>query len=297
MINIVQILINSILAGSIYALVAVGLSMIYRILKFANFAHAEFVALGAYTAYLVNVTYGERLLWGIVLAFVLTGTVAVISDLLFFRKLREIGAKAIPLMIVSIGLGLVLRHTIQEIWGAKMLWYALGEVISHEVLTGRITDIDMQIVIASLSLIFFLHILLTRTKLGKAMRATSDNLVLAQSSGINTERIIIWVWFIGAGFAGVAGVLRGADTRLVPLMGWELLLPAFAVVILGGVGSFYGTIIAAYILGLAENLGVILLIGLSLSTTYRWAVAFIIMIIVLLVRPTGLMGLGESRRK
>lgn len=178
-----------------------------------------------------------------------------------------------------------------------MLWYNLGRVRSYQLLTASLTDIDAQIIVTSLALIFSLHILLTRTKLGKAMRATSDNLALAMSSGINTERIIVWVWFIGAGIAGVGGVLRGADTRLVPLMGWELLLPAFAVVVLGGIGSFYGAILAAYILGFAENLGVVLLIELSLSTTYRLAIAFIILITVLLVKPTGIMGLKEPGRK
>ncbi|MFQ6084789.1 MAG: branched-chain amino acid ABC transporter permease [Candidatus Bathyarchaeia archaeon] len=295
--NVPQIVMNSVVTGSIYVLIAVGLTLVLRILKLVNFAHAEFVTFGAYIAYAINVTLGKSLVWGAVAAFLTTGLLAVASDFLFFKPLRRRGSTVISSMIVSIGLGLVIRHIIQEVWGAPMLWYNLGRVRSYQLLTASLTDIDAQIIVTSLALIFSLHILLTRTKLGKAMRATSDNLALAMSSGINTERIIVWVWFIGAGIAGVGGVLRGADTRLVPLMGWELLLPAFAVVVLGGIGSFYGAILAAYILGFAENLGVVLLIELSLSTTYRLAIAFIILITVLLVKPTGIMGLKEPGRK
>jgi branched-subunit amino acid ABC-type transport system permease component len=129
------------------------------------------------------------------------------------------------------------------------------------------------------------------------MRAVSDNSSLAQASGINVERVILWVWFIGAGLAGLSGVLRGMDTRLAPLMGWELILPAFAVIVLGGIGSFYGAVIGAYILGLAENLGVVLLSELSISTTYRPVISFLILIIVVLIKPTGIMGLKSFGRK
>jgi branched-subunit amino acid ABC-type transport system permease component len=129
------------------------------------------------------------------------------------------------------------------------------------------------------------------------MRAVSDNPTLAQASGIDIERVIMWVWFIGGGLAGLSGVLRGIDTRLVPLMGWELILPAFAVIILGGIGSFYGAILGAYILGFAENLGVVLLSELSISTTYRPAISFLILILIILIKPTGLMGMKDIGRK
>ncbi|MFQ6057198.1 MAG: branched-chain amino acid ABC transporter permease, partial [Methanosarcinales archaeon] len=250
-INLPQILINSVLTGSIYALIAIGLTMVYRILKFANFSHAELVTFGAYMAYVVNVTLGLSLFIGIVFAFFLTGILGIVSDLLVFKQLRKKGSDVISLMIASIGLGLVIRHIIQQIWGAQIIWYNYSAE-SHKFLTGRITDLQIYIIISSLVLIFSLHLLFTKTKLGKAMRATSDNPYLAMACGINIERIIIWVWFIGAGVAGIGGVFRGADTRLLPLLGWEVILPAFAVVILGGIGSFYGTILAAYILGFAE---------------------------------------------
>lgn len=294
-INLVQVIINSIVTGSVYALAAIGLTMVYGILKFVNFAHAEAITFGAYMAYMVDVMLGGDLLFGVVVAFLLTGLLGIASDILVFRQLREKGATRISLMIVSIGLGLVIRHSIQGIWGPRVRWYSYVEVSSFEIIGGRITAIESWTIVTALALMVSLHLLLTKTKLGKAMRAISDNPTLALASGIDIDRVVLWVWFIGSGVAGIGGVLRGADTRVMSYMGWELLLPVFAVVVLGGTGSFYGTVLAAYILGLVENFGVLMLIEFSLSTSYRSAIAFIILIIVLLVKPTGLMGPREEK--
>ncbi len=284
-----QIIINSVVTGSIYVLIAIGLTMIYRVLKFANFAHAELVTFGAYMAYMLNASLGVNLFYGLVFAFLLTGMLGIATDRLVFKKLRSKGSDVISMMIASIGIGLVVRQSIQEAWGPQIRWYEL-KVQTYELLGGTITGMQAYIILSSIILIFLLHFLFTNTKLGKAMRGVSDNPQLAMASGIDTEKILLCVWFIGAGLAGIGGVFRGADTRLVPLLGWEVLLPAFAVVILGGIGSFYGAILAAYILGFAENFGVALLSGLSISTGYRPAIAFIIVILVLILKPTGIMG-------
>ncbi|WP_049757156.1 branched-chain amino acid ABC transporter permease [Ammonifex degensii] len=123
-----------------------------------------------------------------------------------------------------------------------------------------------------------------------AIRAIATNPDLARVSGINLERVILFTWFLGAALAGVAGVFRAADTQLYPMMGWDILLPVFAAVVLGGIGSFYGLIIASYLLGLAENLGVVFLQAVGLSTEYRMAIAFLVLILVLIFRPRGLLG-------
>ncbi len=289
-----QILINSTVTGSIYVMIAIGLTMIYRVLKFANFSHAELVTFGAYAAYIVNVSLGLSLFYGLVVAFLLTGLLGIVSDRLVFKKLRSKGSSVISMMIASIGIGLVVRQSIQEVWGPQIRWFEF-ESKTYELFGGSITELHIYIIAISTALIFLLHLLFTKTRLGKAMRGVSDNPQLAMASGIDTEKILLWVWFIGGGLAGIGGVLRGADTRLVPLLGWEVLLSAFAVVILGGIGSFYGAILAAYLLGFAENFGVVLLSELSISTGYRPAIAFIILIIVLILRPWGIMGKrGES---
>lgn len=288
-----QLIINSVVTGSIYVLIAIGLTMVYRVLKFANFSHAELVTFGAYMAYIVNVSLGMDLFYGALAAFFLTGAMGIATDRLVFKKLRDKGSNVISMMIASIGIGLVLRQSIQEYWGPNQVWYDI-ETRTFEIFGGSITEMQVYIILISIALILILHFMFTRTKLGKAMRGVSDNPQLAMASGIDTEKILLWVWFIGGGLAGIAGVFRGADTRLVPLLGWEIILSAFAVVILGGIGSFYGAILAAYILGFAENFGVLLLSDLSISTGYRPAIAFIILIIVLILRPSGIMGKKEA---
>jgi len=133
-----------------------------------------------------------------------------------------------------------------------------------------------------------MHLFLMNTKIGKAIRASSSNPELAQASGINVDRVIWVTWFIGAGLAAIAGVFRGADTQIWPMTGWDIILPIFAVAILGGIGNFYGAIAAAFIIGLAENIGVVGLMALGLSTTYRVGIAFLILIVTLIVKPEGL---------
>ncbi|CAG1000183.1 MAG: branched-chain amino acid ABC transporter permease [Candidatus Methanoperedens sp.] len=288
-----QIIINSMVTGSIYVLIAIGLTMVYKVFKFANFSHAELVTFGAYMAYIINVSLGENIIYGLIIAFLLTGFLAIATDRLVFFKLRNKGSDVISMMIASIGIGFVLRQSIQEVWSPQLRWYDF-EGNTYDILGGSITELQTYIILSSILLIFMLHFLFTGTRLGKAMRAVSDNPQLAMASGIDTEKILLWVWFIGGGLAGIGGVFRGADTMLVPLLGWEILLPAFAVVILGGIGSFYGAIIAAYILGFAENFGVMMLSDLSISTGYRPAIAFIILILVLILRPTGIMGKKEG---
>jgi len=126
------------------------------------------------------------------------------------------------------------------------------------------------------------------TKTGKAIRASASNPELALASGINVDRVIWITWFIGAGLAAIAGIFRGADTQIWPMTGWDIILPIFAVVILGGIGNFYGAIAAAFIIGLVENIGVVGLIALGLSTQYRIGIVFLILIITLIVKPEGL---------
>lgn len=288
-----QIFINSMVTGSIYVMIAIGLTMVYKVLKFANFSHAELVTFGGYMAYYINVSLGGKLIYGLIIAFVLTGCLGIATDRLVFMKLRNKKSDVISMMIASIGIGLVLRQSIQEIWGPQLRWYDF-EWKTLDLMGGSITELQIYILISSMILIFILHFIFTKTRLGKAMRAVSDNPQLAMASGIDTEKILLWVWFIGGGLAGIGGVFRGADTVLVPLLGWDMVLPAFAVVILGGIGSFYGAVIAAYVLGFVENFGVAILSELSISTGYRPSIAFIILILILILRPTGIMGKKEE---
>jgi len=307
----VQIIEISLVHGSVYALAGVGLTMTYRILKFANFAHAELITFGAYAAYILNVDWGGlspgiSLVLGLILAFFLGGLLGVGCDTAVYKHLREKEAETISMMIASIGVGYIIRHLIQQRYGSAPRYFNMprfeltifGQEIdslnkSFLILGARMTLLHLIIIISAIAIVTILHLLLTYTTLGKAMRATADNPILAQAAGIHTERIIRVTWFVGAGVAAIGGFLRAADTRLAPILGFQLLLLVFAVVILGGIGSFYGCILAAYIIGFAESIGVILFGMIGVSTEYRQAMAFIVLIIVLLTRPTGILGFKE----
>ncbi|RLI05432.1 branched-chain amino acid ABC transporter permease [Candidatus Bathyarchaeota archaeon] len=286
MINWGQVLFNSAVTGSLYLLAAVGLTLTYGLSKFPNFAHAEFMAFGAYAGYVVAEELHLGFQLSFLVAFLATAVLGAASYLLVFRPLSRRGASIIHLMVASIGLGFFVRHALQQIWGGAPLTFTVSWSC-FDVGPVRITTLWLSLIGAALLMSVVMHLILTKTKVGKAIRASSSNPELALASGIDVEKIALITWMVGAALAGVGGLFRAADTRLVPLLGWEILLPAFAVVILGGIGSFYGALIAAYILGLAENLGVVLLVSLKLSTDYRLAIAFLILILTLIFKPSG----------
>jgi len=287
MINWAQVLFNSCITGSLYLISAVALTLIYGLSRFPNFAHAEFMALGAYMGYFVAEQLGLGFPATFITAFLASGALGAISYKGVFQPLAKRGASIIHLMIASIALGFIIRHTIGEIWGWEPLSFRVVWT-SFDVGMVRVSGIWLWLIFAALTLGGIMHLMLVKTKIGKAIRATSSNPELALASGINTNQVTLTTWFISAALAGIAGLFRAAGTRLAPLMGWDILLPTFAVTILGGIGSFHGAMAAAFIIGLAENIGVVILVSLGLSTEYRMAIAFVILILTLLIRPQGL---------
>jgi branched-subunit amino acid ABC-type transport system permease component len=286
-VNWAQILFNSVVTGSIYLLGAVGLTMTYGLSAFPNFAHAEFITLGAFIGYFVAEQLGLGLPVAFIVAFLVSGIVAFLCYRGVFQPLAKRGATIIHLMVASIALGFILRHSIGAAWGWPPLYFTtrwpafdLGAI--------RVTELWLWIIFTAMAVAFVMHLILTRTKIGKAIRATSSNPELALASGINIDRVIWITWFVGGGLAAIAGIFRAADTQIWPMTGWDIILPMFAVVILGGIGNFYGAIVAALIVGLAENIGVVGLAALGLSTTYRMAIPFLILIITLIIKPQGL---------
>jgi branched-subunit amino acid ABC-type transport system permease component len=287
MINWPQVLFNSCVTGSLYLISAVALTLIYGLSRFPNFAHAEFMALGAYMGYFVAEQLGLGFPSSFVVAFLASGALGVICYKAVFQPLANRGATIIHSMIASIALGFIVRHAIGEIWGWAPLSFSVVWT-SFDVGVIRVSGIWLWLIFAAVATGVILHFLLAKTKMGKAIRGTSSNPELALSSGININRVTLTTWFIGAALAGVAGLFRASGTRLSPLLGWDILLPTFAVTILGGIGSFYGAIAAAFVIGLVENIGVVVLVSLGLSTEYRMAIAFVILILTLLIRPEGL---------
>ena len=286
-VNWAQILFNSAITGSLYLIGAVGLTLTYGLSKFPNFAHAEFITLGAFIGYFVAEQIGLGLPLALIVAFLCTGVVSILCYRGIFQPLAKGGASTIHLMVASIAVSFILRYSIGALWGWKPVYFSTTWS-SFQVGPLRIVGLWLWLVFAATTLALIMHFVLVKTKIGKAIRATSSNPELALASGIHIDRVILITWFVGAGLAAIAGIFRAADTQVWPMTGWDIVLPLFAVAILGGIGNFYGSIAAAFIIGLAENLGVVVLIALGVSTEYRTAIAFLIIIISLIVRPQGL---------
>ena len=286
-INWAQILFNSAITGSLYLIGAVGLTLTYGLSKFPNFAHAELITLGAFIGHLIAERLGLGLPLSLLVAFLVSGLVGVLCYRGLFQPLAKRGASIIHLMVASIALGFILRYSIGAAWTWKPLYFT-STWSSFDIGPLRITGLWIWLISAALALSLAMHLFLMKTKIGKAIRASASNPELALASGVNVDRVIWITWFIGAGLAAIAGIFHGADTQVWPMTGWDMVLPIFAVVVLGGIGNFYGAIAAAFIIGLAENIGVVGLVALGLSTTYRIGIAFVILIITLIVKPEGL---------
>ena len=286
-VNWAQILFNSAITGSLYLIGAVGLTFTYGLSKFPNFAHAEFLTLGAFISYFVAEQLGLGLPLAMIVTFLVIGTIGVLCYRGIFHPLAKRGATIIHLMVTSIALGFIFRHSIGAVWTWKPVYFT-ATWSAFDVGPLRITSLWLWLIFTAIAFSLIMHFILMNTKIGRAIRAISSNPELASASGINVDRVVLITWFVGSGMAAVAGIFRGADTQIWPLTGWDIVLPIFAVVILGGIGNFYGAIIAAFIIGLAENVGVVGLVALGLSTTYRIGIAFLILIITLIIKPQGL---------
>jgi neutral amino acid transport system permease protein len=282
--------INGLSLGAIYALGAVGLTLVYGILKLVNFAHGDFLAFGAYMAYLVNVTWGVPLIYAIVFAIAATAFLGVALEKGMFAPMRRKGAGVLQLLLMTLALGFVIRYTIQFAWSTELRQLDVNRSAVVD-LPGdlRVGRIALIVIIVGFVSLVATGLMLRWTLLGKRMRALSDNLDLAETSGIDTSRVIVWTWVFAAGLAGLAGVFYGATTQLQPEMGFELLLPIFAAVVLGGIGNAFGALTAGIVLGVVIEWST-----LFLASGLKLVVGFAILIIVLVIRPEGIFGRART---
>lgn len=286
LLDILQLTIYGVVIGSIIALGAIGVSLTFGILRFANFAHGDLMTFGAYVAFTIYTILGLPMWLGLPAAMAATVLLAFALDRVVFIRLRR--KNPVVLLIASFGIALMIRSAVQIVWGPETLVYVQGIQLPWRFAGLRLKPDQLTILISAAVLVFALHMFLTHSKVGKAMRAMADNPDLARISGIDTERIVLWTWGIGAALAAAAGIFLGLDTRLLPEMGWFILLPIFAAAILGGIGKPYGAIAGGLIIGVAQELST-----LVIDPSYKAAVAFAIMVVVLIVRPTGIFG-GRS---
>ncbi len=301
-----QILADGVIIGSIVALGAIGLTLTFSILRFANFGHGELLAWGAYFAFsalavfiaigwasdaapIAPFSFGWPLLAALFVAAVLTALLALALDALLFKRLRLQGS--ITLVIASFGAALAARNLLLFTYGGIPRYYSQELQIAVPLLPRstmgglRITADQLLVLVLTAATVIALHVFLKRSTTGRAMRATADNPMLARVAGIDPERMLRITWLLGGALAAVAGVFAGLTVQLRPTIGLDLLLPLFAAVILGGIGSVGGAVAGGLIVGLAESAAVA-----WVGAEWRAAAAFAVLIAMLLVRPTGLFG-------
>jgi len=278
-----QYVFNGVVTGGILALPAVAFSLLWRLLRFPNFAVSTYLTVGAYVALMLNVGVGARIELAWLGALLATGTVALAVDRITFRPMRA--RRPFSLAIASIGVAFILENIVRFVWGNDFRSYAVPVTRATSVAGLRIGRDQVLILGVAVVLMALAQLFLLRTRLGIAMRATADNPLLAAVKGVPTERVIGWATLGGGALAGGAGVFLGLDASVDPLMGGGLIISVFAAAILGGIGSAPGALAGALIVGIVEEVGTLLI-----PPTYKTAIGFTIILAVLLVRPTGLAG-------
>ncbi|OCW59468.1 branched-chain amino acid ABC transporter permease [Hoeflea olei] len=297
-----QALIDGLVAGSTIGLGAIGLTLTYSILRFANFTHGDFLAWGAYLTLTVAGVLGGLAAglgapvypfsfgWGLPLAMLggvcLTIVLALGLDRVLFGRLRARGADTIIIVMASFGASMALRSLLEFIFTAKPVYFTKALQIANPLGFGMRATPDQLLVIGlTLLLVVALHLIVTFSATGRAMRAVAENPSLAGVYGIDVARVVRVTWIIGAGMACIAGVMAGLLVQIRPYMGFDLLLPLFAAAILGGIGSIPGAMIGGLVIGLAEAFAVQIV-----GAEWRAAVAFVILVLVLMLRPQGIFG-------
>jgi branched-chain amino acid transport system permease protein len=285
MVDILQQIINGISLGSIYALIALGYTMVYGILRLINFAHGDIFMVGAFIGYFALGSWNLPFALGLIIAMIGASVLGMIIERFAYRPLRT--APRISLLITAIGVSFLLENLMVLIVGASPRSFPQSIPVDIYNIGGLIlTNRQIIILLISILLMILLQFIVMRTKIGKAMRAVSQDKEMALMLGINIDSVIAFTFALGSSLAAAGGVLVGLYfNKIEPYMGVMPGLKAFVAAVLGGIGIIPGAMLGGFILGIAE-----ILVSAFISSTVRDAVAFIILIIILLVRPSGLLG-------
>ena len=280
-----QQLINGLTAGSMYALIALGYTMVYGILKIINFAHGDIFMVGAFIGLFLIKLLHLSFIPAFLLSMFLTALLGIVVERVAYKPLRN-SIKLGPLLS-ALGVSIFLSNFAQLAWGTETRPFPPSFVVKSFQFGGvTVTNLQLYVLVISLVLMGGLHLFVHKTKMGVAMRATSHNINTARLMGINTDNIITLTFAIGAALAAASGILVGVYYDAVyPVMGYTAGLKAFTAAVLGGIGSIPGAMLGGLLLGVAENLG-----AAYLSMGYRDAIAFGLLIIILLIKPAGLLG-------
>lgn len=283
-----QLLVNGIISGAEIGLAAVGFNIVFAVLKSSNFAVGSLMTTGAYAGLVANVVFGLPMPIAALIGFLIAGTVGAASDYIVMRPLRSQGHLTVA--IASMALSLILENVLRFFFSNEFRGYDVPVMRDIAVLGIRVPPLQLQNLGIAIVVMIALMLLLTRTPIGKAMRAVADNPRLADIKGINSGRIAIFANFLGLGLAGVAGVMIGVNTAVDPVLGFRVLLAVFAAAVLGGLGSIPGALVGSALIGIGEEVSL-----LFAPPAFRTVTGFIVIVFVLLVMPRGLSGFERDR--
>jgi neutral amino acid transport system permease protein len=290
-----QLVANGLVTGSIYAIAAVGVSLVYGILRLVNFAYGDVMTFGAFVAVLFNIRLGLPMALAAALAMVATAVLSVGLEGVLWRPLRARRAGFMSLFLASIGLALVLRQAIFLVAGPQPRSYDVDPYKVYVLGSVRLSGSQGVAVVVATASIVLVGIVLAGSSLGRMMRAVADDRALAAVAGVDTSRVVVMTWVVSGLLAGLAGVLAAlVQSSFDPNFGFTLLLPIFAAVVLGGIGSAYGALLGGLVLGLATELSTWDGFAGGVDPVYKPVVAFVVLICVLLLRPQGILGRART---
>jgi neutral amino acid transport system permease protein len=278
---------NGLVTGTYFALGAVGLALVFGVLRLVNFAHGDFLTFGAYTALLANVFFRLPVVVATAVAVASTALLAGVLELVLWRPMRARKAGGLQLLLTAIGLAFVIRNGIQLVAGTEPRGLRVDVTSAVTFLGGvRMGTTELTVMVVGLAVLVFVAVLLSVSRLGREMRALADNLSLAEVAGVDTGRVIIATWLVAGSLSGLAGVLVAAAVGVLsPQFGFQLLLSLFAATVLGGIGNAYGALAGGLMLGLTQEWST-----LFIDPRWKLSVGFVILILTLLARPNGLLG-------
>jgi len=286
-----QLVANGLVTGSVIAIAAVGVSLVYGILRLVNFAYGDFMAFGALAAYAFNGPLGLGMIPSTLLGMLATAVLSLVLDVALWRPLRARRAGFMSLFLASIGLALVLRQVLLLAYGPQPQTYKVDQYKVYVIGSVRLSEPQLITIVGAAVAIGAVGVFLSRSTVGRTMRALADDRALAAIAGIHVGRVITYTWIISGLLAGLAGVLAGlVQSSFDPNFGFQLLLPVFAAVVLGGIGSAYGALAGGLVLGLAMELSTWPSLLGGVNPVYKPVVAFAILAAALMVRPQGLFG-------
>lgn len=282
-----QLVLNSVIAGAIYTMVALGFNLIYGTVRFFDLGYGALTAVGGYTTFFIIKKLGLHPSIGIIAGIIVAGVIGYIIYRLVYAPLRKRQASNMVLLVASLGVFTVLQAVIAILFTSQFQTLSRNVVGQRifEIFGGVITETQLIILVTGIVIMFVLAFVIKKTMFGKSVTAIGDNEEVSKIVGVNTGKVIGKVFLIGSSIAGLAGILVGFDTGIEPTMGLSLLLKGVIAAIIGGIGNIYGGVLGAFLLGFIENFGI-----WHISGEWKDAIAFGVLILFLIFRPNGILG-------